>query len=382
MDSDTARPARADTGTSRTAEASAVAPVTAALAVTRQCNLACSYCRVVRQPLPREMGSAEWKQALTTLGRLGVRTVSFTGGEPTLLPFLPELIEHATRAAGLTCMLATNCTFTREKISACARAGLAAAIVSIDTPGEAAVDASSEAKSAWAAEKLSLLREAGVPRIIANVLFHRRNVREVPDAVARLTEKGVEVHPLVLHAAAAHHGHGAADWQNRAPDAGLAFRPEDRPALERLSRDLIGLKRDGALIDAGEAFLRALPRHAPGLDWHCAPHPCKLRVEADGTLSCCQDVRGSLVSRFCVADLEDPARQAAFLAAWESDARACPGCLYTDVFHAVEGSTQLTCAEAPLALPADLVSEHEQEQEQEQEQERARAGSSADGSNR
>lgn len=303
-------------------------PTRAACVLTRRCNLSCGYCAVVRQPLPRELNGPEWQQAVSILSDLGVETLSFTGGEPTILPFLMDLLLHVRDHTNMACMLATNCTFPVEQAVAYANAGIRALIISIDTIGGEAFDASSLRKSQAALENLSAYRAAGIPRIIANVLIHRGNLARIPDTVRRLADLGVEAHPLIMHSGE------ESFWQNRGKDLGLALRPADRPLLETVAVELLELKRGGLPLDCSEAFLSSLPRYAISLDWHCHPHPRKLRVDADGTLSVCQDIRGAMTSTYHIFDLQASERRESFLQAWSADSRACPGCFYTDIFHA------------------------------------------------
>jgi len=71
------------------------APYRMDLALTYRCNNACQHCYNARPRLYPELTTAQWKQILDQLWRLGIPHVVFTGGEPTLRPDLPELIAHA-----------------------------------------------------------------------------------------------------------------------------------------------------------------------------------------------------------------------------------------------------------------------------------------------
>lgn len=79
-------------------------PIFVRASVEPRCNLSCIYC-------PRTSGmenhspaflhgrlltTREYCQNLEHLARNGIRGISFTGGEPTLNPALPELVEFAT----------------------------------------------------------------------------------------------------------------------------------------------------------------------------------------------------------------------------------------------------------------------------------------------
>ena len=61
------------------------------------CNQKCLHCYAAGQPLSvtAELTTAQWKQALDTMRRIGVPQVTFTGGEPTLRDDLVELVDAA-----------------------------------------------------------------------------------------------------------------------------------------------------------------------------------------------------------------------------------------------------------------------------------------------
>ncbi len=84
------------------------APYKADLALTYGCNNACGHC--YNEPGRKAMASlsaGEWRQVLDRLADVGVPHVVFTGGEPTTVPELPDLIRHADRL-GLVAGLNTN----------------------------------------------------------------------------------------------------------------------------------------------------------------------------------------------------------------------------------------------------------------------------------
>lgn len=78
--------------------------------VTYRCSSRCQYCNVWQDPRfrgVRELGLEE-AQALIAQGyEAGVRYIDFTGGEPTLYPYLPELLRYA-RGLGIKTEVTTN----------------------------------------------------------------------------------------------------------------------------------------------------------------------------------------------------------------------------------------------------------------------------------
>ncbi|HEX3788543.1 MAG TPA: radical SAM protein [Pseudonocardiaceae bacterium] len=67
------------------------------LEVTGRCQLECVHCYADSGPTGTHgtMSVADWTRIIDEAADLGVRTVQFIGGEPTLYPALPELINHA-----------------------------------------------------------------------------------------------------------------------------------------------------------------------------------------------------------------------------------------------------------------------------------------------
>jgi len=79
------------------------APYKADLALSYGCNNACPHCYNPREraAMP-SLPLAGWRRVLNRLARVGVPHVIFTGGEPTLVDGLPELIRHAGRLGMVT----------------------------------------------------------------------------------------------------------------------------------------------------------------------------------------------------------------------------------------------------------------------------------------
>ncbi len=62
-----------------------------------KCNQKCKFCYAAGQSYAgvHELSTEEWKEAIDRLKKANVPMLTFTGGEPTLRPDLPELISHA-----------------------------------------------------------------------------------------------------------------------------------------------------------------------------------------------------------------------------------------------------------------------------------------------
>jgi MoaA/NifB/PqqE/SkfB family radical SAM enzyme len=88
----------------------AVSPVTfLALEITGKCQLRCIHCYAGSGPAGTHgtMTALDWERLIDEAAGMGVRTVQFIGGEPTLHPELSRLVQYAV-AAGLRVEVFSN----------------------------------------------------------------------------------------------------------------------------------------------------------------------------------------------------------------------------------------------------------------------------------
>jgi MoaA/NifB/PqqE/SkfB family radical SAM enzyme len=78
--------------------------------LTYGCNLRCVHCyNPTHRALPHELTTAEVCALLKQIADLGVLTVTFTGGEPSVRPDIGDILQCARRQ-GLLIYLMTNAT--------------------------------------------------------------------------------------------------------------------------------------------------------------------------------------------------------------------------------------------------------------------------------
>jgi len=70
------------------------------LEITGKCQLVCEHCYASSGPAGTHgaMAADDWRRVIHEAADLGARMVQFIGGEPTLHPALPQLIDHALDA--------------------------------------------------------------------------------------------------------------------------------------------------------------------------------------------------------------------------------------------------------------------------------------------
>jgi MoaA/NifB/PqqE/SkfB family radical SAM enzyme len=89
------------------------------LEITRRCNLSCLHCYAdsgPQLPLSDRMTVADWCRVMDEARAADCRRLQFIGGEPTLHPQLPELLEHAASAGFRTVEVFTNATLIRDPL--------------------------------------------------------------------------------------------------------------------------------------------------------------------------------------------------------------------------------------------------------------------------
>ncbi|OPZ23646.1 MAG: hypothetical protein BWZ02_03146 [Lentisphaerae bacterium ADurb.BinA184] len=167
------------------------------VALTARCNLRCRFCYLDdgAATTGAEMDTAEVKRVLDTIRREAqVPSVSFTGGEPTLRPDLPELIRYARDEAGLRVNLITNGTrLTAALVAALREAGLHSAQVSVEAPEAGVHDTLTQVAGSHAESLAGVarLREAGI-RVHTNTTANRLNLHLLARLPAFVKSLGLE----------------------------------------------------------------------------------------------------------------------------------------------------------------------------------------------
>ncbi len=112
-------------------------PVLSEIAVTYRCNLSCRFCYAScgcrKDSGSREHDTEQIKEILAIIRQEAeVPSVSFTGGEPTLRPDLPELISYAKSLKMWTNLITNGTLITQDQASRYKEAGLDSAQVSLE----------------------------------------------------------------------------------------------------------------------------------------------------------------------------------------------------------------------------------------------------------
>ncbi len=82
-----------------------------AVAVTTECNLKCPYCQSTGESIPNVQGMWNYnrlKEVIKSFLKVGYRNFRITGGEPTTVPYLGELLEFLLQNSDVRVRINTN----------------------------------------------------------------------------------------------------------------------------------------------------------------------------------------------------------------------------------------------------------------------------------
>lgn len=236
--------------------------------ITFHCNLRCEYCYSPYLKYP-ELKTAGVIDGLNELHRLGMRYLTFSGGEPLLRNDIGEVVRHA-KGLGVTTFISTNGSLLARRIDDVAEVDRLT--ISLDGPSEVhnQVRGAGAFEDAVVAVKLARSRE--IPVALTCVLSkHNLDSIDAVLDVAREHGSMVMFQPATL-------------WLDSS-DKPNPIAPEPGPYREAVSR-LMALKRAGAPITNSLAGLRVL------MHW---PDPVRVRTFA-GLLCCTVEPDGKVLS--------------------------------------------------------------------------------------
>jgi molybdenum cofactor biosynthesis enzyme MoaA len=295
------------------------------IAITANCNLRCVGCRYGRDFMPQQQ--LPWplvRELLDDAKQAGITSVRFYGGEPLLHPDLPKMVAHA-HSLELRAYVTTNALLLAAKVDELYAAGLRDFTIGFYGVGEH-YDAYVQRPERFARMEASLAgvreRYGMTINLRLNWLLMRPSCNlEALEAAWQFAEKYAAPMQIDLI-------HYSLPYFTEGPDRCLQFRPEDRPAIERVVAELLRLKQTRSeMLSQSELGLASIP------DWllkgAAMRVPCDkyqmIWVGADGTVQLCYVTfkLGNLQEQRLRKMLLTPAHRQA---ARDAFAVSCPNC--------------------------------------------------------
>lgn len=307
-------------------------PVACGIFITRKCDLNCEYCNIPQDDSEKELSVEQWKQVVGILEKMGIKTINFLGGEPTLYEGIAELIEYIAANTQLTCSIVTNANDLSKYsvIDDLINVGLNRISVSIDNLVFDNSISSFKSKSGLALidhiiEKGYLSRDAFVLKDYC--VLSSRNLENLIEIVKYFDARGVHTYFLPYHWSAEN------DYEHRKNITPLAITKEkDIMKLKEQCQKLSALKRQGVLLDNSYEFFENLPRYIQRLNWHCT-RLSEIRIDYNGKMMCCCDRKGSVYRDYSIFDLENENDLKKFLVQRQNDSSLCKGCMWSSSFE-------------------------------------------------
>ncbi len=299
----------------------------AQLFLTRDCNLRCGYCNLVKSEgnSRDELDINGWKRAYDNMEDIGIKTVKLMGGEPTIKEWLPELLEYISKGPIKTAIL-SNSFFDNQTMERLVTAGLWGYFASIDCLDDInmkTVGKDAAKKSHKGYLMLHKLKKKGVPLLAANVVINRKNIYEIPELVQGLSDKDFHVNLCTIQ-----HTKQQKEFSKPLEDR-YRFNEEDKEDLKELAAKLIQMKNSGVRLSVPESYIKNMYLFSINSNWQC-DDIYQLRVDSDGGLMLCNEWRTELTDKYNITSLT-PKKYEEFLYDWREIRKktVCDGCYWS-----------------------------------------------------
>ena len=174
-------------------------PITASMAITSRCNSNCMYCSF-RSGLSKNKIDIELstiKRIIDELAEIGVRVLTFTGGEPLLRKDLPEACRYA-KSKNMTIHITTNgLLLTKEIASQLNDCGVSNLIMSLDSLDDSVYSVHRGVSNNKVLDALSVLdffsqlKEDNYCAV--TFVVSKKNFKELPNFIRAIKERGKKI---------------------------------------------------------------------------------------------------------------------------------------------------------------------------------------------
>ncbi|MBI5556900.1 MAG: radical SAM protein [Deltaproteobacteria bacterium] len=165
---------------------------------SRICNFRCSYCYVPDQKeFKNELSREEIKDVILQARDLGARKVIILGGEPSIYPYLTEMLCFIDKE-GLEIEMFTNGSGVDENLAALLAEKKVRVVLKLNSRNEMIQDQLAGKRGAFATinRALAALKKAGYPSadlfLAISTVICRQNIKELPAMWRWLREENIE----------------------------------------------------------------------------------------------------------------------------------------------------------------------------------------------
>ncbi len=156
----------------------------AEIILTDRCNLKCPYCRGIKKGFTGDMSLPFGKYIIQTLGEYDLRNIRFSGGEPTLYPYLEDLVEASKKIGVERIAISTNGTAPLDFYKHLIKIGVNDFSISLDA-GCCSIGKVMTGGNSWAWSKASeTIKELSkLTYVTVGMVFNESNINHVEESI-------------------------------------------------------------------------------------------------------------------------------------------------------------------------------------------------------
>lgn len=304
--------------------------------LTRECNLSCEYCSVVRdtpyyEPVSgykeKELSAREWFEHIVTLNKLGSKFFLLYGAEPVLFSELGELIDLLNNT-DIHYSLHTNGTLQKQLDELIKDHPLKGLTFSWDP---AAMDDNVLGKSNVATKLFTKYKEVVDDLVVTITLLpnieNKDNAEKLLAGIEWFNENGIySIVTVIDHARNQYYDFSNVAW---ADDEKIKVTPK----LLELIDSLKAMQTNGMLFHNYPEYWDELPAWLEKENYKCEKVYAFNVVDADGSLRLCNRIKGDVITKFTPSDMISSPD--IVLRAFDTDFNLmCDGCSWDCAQHA------------------------------------------------
>ena len=299
-------------------------PKIAAIELTYRCNHQCIFCSCPWESnalaREQELDFEEWASVFREIRRRGTRTVSFSGGEPTLRPDLLRIIDAARREGMQPCLISNGRAMSEEMLRDLAkrRVNLSLSVPGIETfEQQTGFNGIEHVMSLFRAA-----RDIGM-RVTANIAVTKVNLPELYETIAYSLVNGAS-YVLLNRFLPGGRGLENSRFLLDRSEINEMLRTAEKVLGKAGVRGHMGTELPYCAIDAPSDL------HALGVSYQCGAAKSFYVIDPSGYVRVCNHSEQRLCSVFDIDVLEHNAYWNLF-AARDYRPKMCAGCAHESI---------------------------------------------------
>jgi len=259
--------------------------------LTRRCNLSCKYCHV-KDNTKKDISTDEVKKIIDRLYYLGIRTIAFFGGEPTLRKDFCEILNYSVKKGIFTYFTTNGTLLNEEYIKNIAETGVDFIELSVDSINVFEDSRKDYTRNKGVIDLLLKYKKLYDFALKTHIVLTNKNVDSVVETIKSINNR-YDI-PLTVGYICRSVDKDFKD------DESLFF--NSKKSKEKLSKvidEIIELKRKGAKIISPYSYFESMKKFAFNEhSWACMAGKYSFSVDYNGLVQLCSAMKPYAVSVF------------------------------------------------------------------------------------